>query len=72
MIHFEPVLMLYNVMCGAGVRAWCVCVGVGGLSCARINSSRSKNTYVQVWNSIMPVLCEKARHRDGASACPSV
>lgn len=50
-----------------------VCVWVwGGLSCARIKPSRSKNTYVQVWNSIMPVLCKKARHRDGASGCPSV
>lgn len=30
MIHFQPVLMLYNVMCGAGVRAWGVCESVAG------------------------------------------
>ena len=41
-----------------------VCVCGRGFWCARIKPSRSKNTYVQGWNSIMPVLCENPRQAE--------
>lgn len=67
MIHFEPGLLPYNVMCVLVCTRVCMLYGMPRVCGLRfgvrgIKPTRSKNTYVQGWNSIMPALCENPRH----------
>ena len=67
--------MPYNVMsvlvcvcvCVCECIQYSACVAVV-LWCVRIKPSRSKNTYVQGWNSIMPALCANPRHGETQTA----